>query len=93
MHLQGMPVQNHMVLYRKKNYEIRCGKGKLMLCLFMSMSFCQYIQIITIISVSVNIFFCVLIKVLTNLKHFQSMPHSHAILCWIYIVLLSSSDV
>ena len=37
--------------------------------------------------------FCVLIKVLTNLKHFQSMPHSHAILCWIYIVLLSSSDV
>ena len=36
---------------------------------------------------------CVLIKVLTNLKHFQSMPHSHAILCWIYIVLLSSSDV
>ena len=56
MHLQGMPVQNHMVLYRKKNYEIRCRKGKLMLCLFMSMSFCQYIQIITIISVSVNIF-------------------------------------
>ena len=41
----------------------------------------------------VKTFFCVLIKVLTNLKHFQSMPHSHTILCWIYIVLLSSSDV
>ena len=42
---------------------------------------------------TIHIAFCVLIKVLTNLKHFQSMPHSHAILCWIYIVLLSSSDV
>ena len=56
MHLQGMPVQNHMVLYRKKNYKIRCRKGKLMLCPFMSMSFCLYIQFITITSVSVNIF-------------------------------------
>ena len=56
MHLQGMPVQNHMVLHRKINYKIRCRKGKLMLCLFISMSFCLYIQIITITSVSVNIF-------------------------------------
>ena len=56
MHLQGMPVQNQMVLYRKINYKIRCRKGKLMLCLFISMSFCLYIQIITITSVSVNIF-------------------------------------
>ena len=56
MHLQGMPVHNQVVLHRKINYKIRCRKGKLMLCLFISMSFCLYIQIITITSVSVNIF-------------------------------------
>ncbi len=47
MHLQGMPVQNYMVLYPNKNYKIRCRKGKLMLCLFISMSFCLYIQMMT----------------------------------------------
>ena len=37
--------------------------------------------------------FCVLIKGLTNLKFFQNMPHSRAILYLIYIGQPSSSDV
>ena len=56
MHLQGMTVPNQMVLHWKINYKIRCRKDKFMLCLFISMFFCLYIQIITITSVSVNIF-------------------------------------
>ena len=40
-----------------------------------------------------KLFFCVLIKGLTNLKFFQNMPHSRAILYLIYIGQPSSSDV
>ena len=43
--------------------------------------------------VVVKYFFCVLIKGLTNLKFFQSMPHSRATLYLIYIGQPSSSDV
>ena len=42
---------------------------------------------------AVKITFCVLIKELTNLKFFQSMPHSRATLYLIYIGQPSSSDV
>ena len=51
-----MTVPNQMVLQRRINYKKRCRKGKLMLCLFISMPFRLYRQLIPVSSVSVNIF-------------------------------------